>query len=75
MNGKWWWECGKVSAFCHEHCTTCLIAQTFVFAYSVLQNLNDSVMPAVSEAFSNAKRKLSQYYVSMNYKWAAMVAG
>jgi O-antigen/teichoic acid export membrane protein len=51
-----------------------IIAANFAFAYSVIQNLNDSVMPGISEAVSNTKRKLSQYYASMTYKWAAFVA-
>jgi len=51
-----------------------VLASNFVFAFTVLQNLNDGVMPAISEAISNAKRRLSQYYASMTYKWAAFVA-
>lgn len=51
-----------------------ILAGNFVFAYSVIQNLNDGVMPSISEAISHAKRKLSQYYASMNYKWAGFVA-
>jgi O-antigen/teichoic acid export membrane protein len=32
------------------------------------------VMPAISEAISHGRRKLSQYYASMNYKWSAFIS-
>jgi O-antigen/teichoic acid export membrane protein len=51
-----------------------IMASNFVFAFSVLQNLTDGVMPAISEAISHGRRKLSQYYASMNYKWAAFIS-
>ena len=51
-----------------------IMASNFVFAFTVINNLNDGVMPAISEAISNGRRKLSQYYVSMNYKWAAFIS-
>jgi O-antigen/teichoic acid export membrane protein len=51
-----------------------ILASNFVFAFSVLQNLTDGVMPAISEAISHGRRKLSQYYASMNYKWSAFIS-
>jgi O-antigen/teichoic acid export membrane protein len=51
-----------------------VLASNFVFAFTVINNLNDGVMPAISEAISNGRRKLSQYYASMNYKWAAFIS-
>jgi O-antigen/teichoic acid export membrane protein len=51
-----------------------IMVSNFVFAFTVIQNLNDGVMPAISEAISNGRRKLSQYYASMNYKWAAFIS-
>ncbi len=51
-----------------------IMASNFVFAFTVIQNLNDGVMPAISEAISHGRRKLSQYYASMNYKWAAFIS-
>ena len=51
-----------------------IMASNFVFAFSVLQNLTDGVMPAISEAVSHGRRKLSQYYASMNYKWSAFIS-
>ena len=48
-----------------------MMANNFVFAFSVLQNLTDGVMPAISEAISHGRRKLGQYYAAMTYKWSA----
>ena len=45
------------------------MAQNFIFSYNVTQMLNDGVMPAISEAFSQGKIKLSQYYSVMAYKY------
>ena len=45
------------------------MAQNFIFAFNVTQTLNDGVMPAISEAISNGKRVLSQYYSVMAYKY------
>ena len=45
------------------------LAQNFIFAFNVTQTLNDGVMPAISEAISNGKRVLSQYYSVMAYKY------
>jgi O-antigen/teichoic acid export membrane protein len=50
------------------------IAQNFIFAFNVTQTLNDGVMPAISEAVSNGKRILSQYYSSMAYKYNGMTS-
>ena len=51
-----------------------VMAQNFVFAFNVTQMLNDGIMPAISEAISNGKRLLSQYYSTMAYKYNAMIS-
>ncbi|HKZ44217.1 MAG TPA: hypothetical protein VJZ78_04180 [Anaerolineales bacterium] len=51
-----------------------VLAQNFIFAFNVTQTLNDGVMPAISEAISNGKRKLSQYYTVMTYKYNGMIS-
>ena len=50
------------------------MAQNFIFAFNVTQTLNDGVMPAISEAISNGKRILSQYYSAMAYKYNGVVS-
>jgi hypothetical protein len=50
------------------------LAQNFIFAFNVTQTLNDGVMPAISEAISNGKRILSQYYSAMAYKYNGLVS-
>jgi len=51
-----------------------VLAQNFIFAFNVTQTLNDGVMPAISEAVSNGKRILSQYYSVMAYKYNGLVS-
>jgi O-antigen/teichoic acid export membrane protein len=50
------------------------LAQNFIFAFNVTQTLNDGVMPAISEAISNGKRALSQYYAVMAYKYNGLIS-
>ncbi len=50
------------------------LAQNFIFAFNVTQTLNDGVMPAISEAVSNGKRILSQYYSVMAYKYNGLAS-
>jgi O-antigen/teichoic acid export membrane protein len=50
------------------------LAQNFIFAFNVTQTLNDGVMPAISEAISNGKRILSQYYSVMTYKYNGLTS-
>jgi O-antigen/teichoic acid export membrane protein len=50
------------------------LAQNFIFAFNVTQTLNDGVMPAISEAISNGKRILSQYYTVMAYKYNGLTS-
>ena len=50
------------------------LAQNFIFAYNILQTLFDAVMPAISEAISNGRRLLSQYYTVQAYKWGGMIS-
>jgi O-antigen/teichoic acid export membrane protein len=52
-----------------------VLAQNFVFGFSVTATLYDNLMPSISEAISNAYRKLSQYYSAMAYKWGGLVNG
>lgn len=51
-----------------------VLAQNFIFAFNVTQTLNDGIMPAISEAFSNGKKILSQYYSVMAYKYNGMIS-
>jgi len=50
------------------------LAQNFIFAYQVVANLYNGLMPAVSEAVSHARLALSQYYEAMAYKWGGMIS-
>jgi O-antigen/teichoic acid export membrane protein len=50
------------------------MAQNFIYAFNVTQTLNDGVMPAISEAISNGKHILSQYYSAMAYKYNGMTS-
>jgi O-antigen/teichoic acid export membrane protein len=50
------------------------LAQNFIFAYQVLQTLYSNLMPSMSESISQARRKLSQYYSAMAYKWGGIVS-
>ncbi len=50
------------------------LAQNFIFAFNVIQTLFDGTMPAISEAISNGRRLLSQYYSVMAYKWGGMMS-
>ena len=43
-------------------------------AFGVTATLNDSAMPAISEAISHGKKILSQYYSVMLYKWNGMIS-
>ena len=52
-----------------------VLAQNFVFGFSATAILYDNLMPSISEAISNAYRKLSQYYSAMAYKWGGLVNG
>jgi O-antigen/teichoic acid export membrane protein len=51
-----------------------MLAQNFVFAYSVVATLGDGVMPAISESISHGRKILSQYYSVMTYKWSGMIS-
>jgi len=51
-----------------------MLAQNFVFAFNVLQTLNNGVMPAISEAISSGKRVLSQYYSAQSYRYGGMIS-
>jgi O-antigen/teichoic acid export membrane protein len=50
------------------------LAQNFIFSFSVISALYDNLMPSISEAISNGKRMLSQYYSVMAYKWGGMMS-
>ncbi|MCS7011823.1 MAG: hypothetical protein N2049_02840 [Anaerolineales bacterium] len=50
------------------------LAQNFVFAFQVAATLFDGAMASISEAISNGKRILSQYYSVMMYKYGGMIS-
>jgi O-antigen/teichoic acid export membrane protein len=50
------------------------IAQNFIFAYQVVSTLYNNLMPSISEAISQARQKLSQYYAAMAYKWGGLIS-
>jgi O-antigen/teichoic acid export membrane protein len=50
------------------------LAQNFVFGFTVLQALYNNLMPSISEAFSHARRALSQYYSALAYKWGGIIS-
>jgi O-antigen/teichoic acid export membrane protein len=51
-----------------------VLAQNFVFAFSVVSTLSDGAMPSISEAISHGRKILSQHYAVMLYKWGGMVS-
>lgn len=51
-----------------------VLAQNFVFAFQVIATLFDGTMASISEAISNGKRILSQYYSVMMYKYGGMIS-
>jgi O-antigen/teichoic acid export membrane protein len=51
-----------------------VLAQNFVYAFNVTQTLYNNLMPSISEAFSNGRKILSQYYSAMGYKWGGMIS-
>jgi O-antigen/teichoic acid export membrane protein len=51
-----------------------VLAQNFIFAFNVLQTLNDAIMPAISEAISTGRKVLSQYYAVQAYKWGGLIS-
>jgi len=51
------------------------MANNFPYAYTVLQTLTATAMPAISEAISNGRRILSQYYAAMLYKFGGFISG
>jgi O-antigen/teichoic acid export membrane protein len=50
------------------------LAQNFIYAFQVVATLFDGAMASISEAISNGKRILSQYYSSMMYKYGGMIS-
>jgi O-antigen/teichoic acid export membrane protein len=50
------------------------LAQNFIFAFQVVATLFDGAMASISEAISNGKRILSQYYSAMMYKYGGMIS-
>jgi O-antigen/teichoic acid export membrane protein len=51
-----------------------VLAQNFVFAFNVVSTLSDASMASISEAISQGRRVLSQYYSVMVYKWGGLVS-
>jgi O-antigen/teichoic acid export membrane protein len=50
------------------------LAQNFIFSYNVLNTLYSNLMSSISEAISNARKVLSQYYSVMAYKWGGIMS-
>ncbi len=50
------------------------LAQNFIYAFNVLAILYNNLMPSISEAISNARRKLSMYYSAMAYKYGGIIS-
>ncbi len=50
------------------------LAQNFVFGFNAVATLYDNVMPSISEAISNGRVKLSQYYAAVSYKWGGLIS-
>jgi O-antigen/teichoic acid export membrane protein len=50
------------------------MAGTFPYAFSVLQTLTATVLPAISESVTNGRKILGQYYASMTYKYGGFVS-
>jgi O-antigen/teichoic acid export membrane protein len=50
------------------------LASSFGFAYSVILTLTGNAMPAISEAISNGRKILGQYYAAAAYKYGGMVS-
>ncbi len=50
------------------------LAQNFIFSFQVIGSLTDNLMPSISEAISNGKKLLSQYYAVMAYKWGGIIS-
>jgi O-antigen/teichoic acid export membrane protein len=50
------------------------IANSFGLAFYLVNQLYEGNMPAISEALSNGKRVLSQYYAVMAYKYGGMMS-
>ncbi len=50
------------------------LAQNFIFAFQVLQTLYSNLLSSISEAVSQARLKLGQYYAAMAYKWGGLIS-
>ncbi len=50
------------------------LAGSFVFAFTIFQALTGAMMPSISEAISNGRRILAQYYAANGYKYGGMVS-
>ena len=49
-------------------------SRNFIYAYQVVATLFDGAMASISEAISNGKRILSQYYAVMMYKYGGLTS-
>lgn len=50
------------------------MAGNFPYAFSVLQTLTATVLPAISESVTNGRKLLGQYYATMTYKYGGFVS-
>jgi hypothetical protein len=51
-----------------------VLAQNFVYGFNAIANLFEGLMPSISEAISNGKKVLAQYYAAIAYKWGGMLS-
>lgn len=51
-----------------------VLAQNFVFSYTVLATLYSNLMPSMSESISHGRKILSQYYSVQAYKFGGLIS-
>lgn len=51
------------------------LAGSFVFAFTVFNALTGAMMPSISEAVSNGRKILAQYYAANGYKYGGLLNG
>jgi O-antigen/teichoic acid export membrane protein len=51
------------------------LALSLAVSYGVLLALTSNLLPSISEAFSNTRKTLTQYYTTMSYKWGGLITG
>jgi hypothetical protein len=59
----------------HEIMGNLGMAGAFPYAFSVLQTLTATVLPAIPESVTNGKKIPGQYYATMTYKYGGFASG